>query len=332
MKKQLLLILTLLIALSSPLIAQGTAINSTGTEADASAILDVSSTNQGFLLPRMTAGEKVAISSPATGLMIFQTDGTVGLYMYDGSSWKLISTESTTAVLTTAAASSISSTSATSGGNITDDGGKTITSRGVCWSTSQIPTVANDTTSDGSGTGSFSSSITGLSAGTTYYVRAFARTNIGVSYGDQINFTTSSLSTPTVTTVSVVEQFIAGNYRYDSGLNVTSEGTSPITKRGFVCGPSDDPVINGTNVLDLYPSEDPGGTGSLVLYPYGAYILANIGGLTSPQTVYFRAYATNSSGTSYGDTISMSVREQKKPNVNCVKKRNRMNTFLIKLL
>lgn len=59
---------------------------------DASAVLDIqsSSNNKGILIPRMTQAQRNAISSPATGLMIFQTDGNVGFYFYDGSSGKAL--------------------------------------------------------------------------------------------------------------------------------------------------------------------------------------------------------------------------------------------------
>ena len=70
--------------------AQGMAVNTTGTAADASAILDVSSTAQGVLVPRMTASQKNAILIPATGLMIFQTDSTAGFYYYTGSAWSAV--------------------------------------------------------------------------------------------------------------------------------------------------------------------------------------------------------------------------------------------------
>ena len=70
--------------------AQGMAVNGTGTAADASAMLDVASTTQGMLVPRMTAAQKTAITSPATGLMIFQTDGTAGFYYYTGSAWSAV--------------------------------------------------------------------------------------------------------------------------------------------------------------------------------------------------------------------------------------------------
>ena len=94
--------------------------------------------------------------------------------------------------ISTIVASNITSATATSGGNITSDGGATVTARGVCWSTSQNPTVSNSHTTDGNGIGSFTSSITGLTADTTYYVRAYATNAAGTAYGNQITFVTLS--------------------------------------------------------------------------------------------------------------------------------------------
>jgi uncharacterized protein (TIGR02145 family) len=90
--------------------------------------------------------------------------------------------------LTTAAATDITSSSATSGGNISDDGGVAITARGVCWNTSGSPSITDSKTNDGSGNGSFSSELTGLSENTTYYVRAYATNSYGTGYGQEINF------------------------------------------------------------------------------------------------------------------------------------------------
>jgi len=70
--------------------AQGLSVNTTGAVANSSAILDASSTTQGVLVPRMTTAQRNAISSPATGLMIFQTDGTAGFYYYTGSAWSAV--------------------------------------------------------------------------------------------------------------------------------------------------------------------------------------------------------------------------------------------------
>jgi hypothetical protein len=100
-----------------------------------------------------------------------------------------------TAVISTSAASSISETSATCGGNITSDGGISITARGVCWSTSANPTIANSKTIDGVGSGSFTSSITGLITGSTYHVRAYATNSVGTSYGNEVIFKAIAIGT-----------------------------------------------------------------------------------------------------------------------------------------
>jgi len=75
-------------------------------------------------------------------------------------------------------------------GNVTSDGGSTVQSRGICWHTSSNPTVSNSKSMEGTGTGGFSSTITGLSANTTYYARAYSTTAIGTSYGNEIIFKT----------------------------------------------------------------------------------------------------------------------------------------------
>jgi uncharacterized protein (TIGR02145 family) len=96
------------------------------------------------------------------------------------------------ATLTTADVTGITPTTAFSGGNITDDGGGTITASGVCWSTAQNPTIANNFTTDGSEIDGYSSTMSGLTVNTTYYVRAYATNSAGTSYGNQVSFTTAS--------------------------------------------------------------------------------------------------------------------------------------------
>jgi uncharacterized protein (TIGR02145 family) len=97
----------------------------------------------------------------------------------------------TVPAITTASVSDITQTSAVSGGNVVNNGGVEVTARGVCWSNAQNPTTTDSKTTDGAGNGSFISNITGLSDGTTYYVRAFATNSEGTSYGDEISFITS---------------------------------------------------------------------------------------------------------------------------------------------
>ena len=85
---------------------------------------------------------------------------------------------------------SITTNSAVCGGNITSDGNGAISARGVCWDTAAAPTLANSYTNDGTGTGVFTSNITGLTADETYYIRAYATNLKGTQYGGQRSFLT----------------------------------------------------------------------------------------------------------------------------------------------
>lgn len=122
----------------------------------------------------------------------------------------------------TTSATSITNSAAGSGGDITNDGGAPITAKGVVWGTSQNPTIALSTkTTDGNGLGSFTSSLTGLSSGTVYYVRSYATNSVGTSYGTQISFTT----TRSITTVTIGTQIWT-----DTNLDVTTyRNGDPIT-------------------------------------------------------------------------------------------------------
>jgi uncharacterized protein (TIGR02145 family) len=92
------------------------------------------------------------------------------------------------------AISAITNTTAQGGGNVSTDGGSAVTSRGICWSTSPGPTVALATkTVNGIGTGSFISSISGLQAATTYYLRAYATNGVGTAYSNEVSFLTANL-------------------------------------------------------------------------------------------------------------------------------------------
>jgi gingipain R len=105
-----------------------------------------------------------------------------------------------TPTVTTGSVSNVTSSSATVSGNVTSDGGASVTARGICYSTSQNPTISNSKVASGSGTGSFSATLTGLSPNTTYYARAYATNAQGTSYGNQVSFTTQSGSSVTYCT------------------------------------------------------------------------------------------------------------------------------------
>ena len=98
----------------------------------------------------------------------------------------------TTPTVTTGAVTNITTSTATVAGTVTDDGGAAVTARGICYSTTQNPTIANSMVASGSGTGSFSANLSGLAANTTYYARAYATNAQGTSYGSQVSFTTTA--------------------------------------------------------------------------------------------------------------------------------------------
>jgi hypothetical protein len=108
------------------------------------------------------------------------------------------------AIVITAPVTGITTTSATCGGNVAADGGSAVTARGVCWDTSSNPTVAGHHTTDGSGTGTFTSSLTGLLVGTGYYVCAYATNANGTYYGNKVFFNTSC---GTITILPFTENF-----------------------------------------------------------------------------------------------------------------------------
>lgn len=185
----------------------------------------------------------------------------------------------------TSAITNITSTSATTGGNITNDGGLTVSERGVCWSTSPNPTISNSKTVDGSGTGPYTSSLTDLTISTTFYVRAYATNSLGTSYGEELSFFTPTL--PTISTNAVTQITSATAF---SGGNISNDGGGVITSRGVCWSTTEYPTIDNNK------SNDGTGTGS-----YESYVI----GLDASTVYYIRAYATNNAGTGYGDQISI---------------------------
>jgi len=190
----------------------------------------------------------------------------------------------TVPVLTTAAVTAVTQTTAQCGGTVTSDGGANVYYRGVCWSTDSLPTYADMKTADGTGIGTFTSSITGLTAGTHYYVRAYAMNDAGLGYGNVDSFTTVALSVPALTTATVtnITQSTA-----ICGGTVTADGGAAVTARG-VCWST-----NHTPTIDDSITTDGDGIGSFT---------SSIFGLASNTTYHIRAYATNSVGTGYGSS------------------------------
>ena len=190
--------------------------------------------------------------------------------------------------VTTTAITLITTTMASSGGNISNDGGEPVTARGVCWDTTANPTIANSKTSDGTGTGSFTSSLTGLTHGDTYFVRAYATNIVGTGYGNELTFTANS-DVPTLTTAAITA--VTSNTA-ESGGDISSDGGSPVTARGVCWSTSANPTIANSATTN--------GTG------IGSFV-SNLTGLNPATFYYVRAYATNSAGTAYGNQVSFTT-------------------------
>lgn len=318
-----------------PGFSQNVGINATGVAPNASAGLDVDFSNKGVLIPRVALSSTASfapLSAHVAGMLVYNTatvnDVTPGFYYNNGSKWVPGFTPGTApgsilywngtdwvsvpaglpgqflqlngsslpfwggaanATISTNAATAITSTGATSGGNISSDGGLSVLSRGICYSTSPSPTTANSivVASPATGIGTFSCNLTGLLSGTTYYVRAYATNSSVTTYGPEISFMTlANIPTLAATTAA---SFITSTTA-NSGGNVTADGGAAILERGVCYGTTSNPTTVNTKVIDSAP-----GIGSFV---------SNLTGLLGGTTYYVRAYATNSIGTAYGTQIS----------------------------
>lgn len=188
-------------------------------------------------------------------------------------------------VLQTYEVKNITATSATSGGFIEYSGNEDVIERGVCWSTNPNPKISDNKTVDAAGTGEFISSIVGLSANTTYYIRAYAKTKKNTTYGIQLSFTTLNgligISTLPASNVSATSAII--------GAVVNIDGGAEITERGICWGKDPNPTVILSN-----KTLNGSGLGSFEV------ALAEL----EPATVYFaRSYAKNSVNTIYGNEV-----------------------------
>ncbi len=171
-----------------------------------------------------------------------------------------------------------------SGNIIAANNDRSISERGFVWSTTSSPTISNNKIISGSGKGYFTDSLTGLSANTTYYLRAYAVNSVGLSYGNQVSFTTGNPILPTVKTWFISND----NSTATSGGNITNDGGKPVLAKGIVWGTSPSPTL-ASNFINA-------GTG-ITKYT------SNISGLIANTTYYIRAYATTIVGTAYGNEI-----------------------------
>jgi hypothetical protein len=187
--------------------------------------------------------------------------------------------------------SQITGSTAIGGGEVISDGFADISARGICWSTTSTPTILDNLTTDGIGVGSFSSSMSGLTAETSYFVRAYATNSIGTSYGEETTFTTSTATLPVLATLGDVA-YVNPFEDWVGGGDITDDGGVPIIARGICWSFSPSPTLVDNNISN--------GAGSGV---FESTIPDNY--LLIGYTIYIRAYATNILGTSYGNEIEV---------------------------
>jgi uncharacterized protein (TIGR02145 family) len=192
-------------------------------------------------------------------------------------------------VLSTASVSAITSISAVSGGNVTDDGGVPVTSRGVCWNTTDNPLLTDNKTSDSEGAGSFTSNITGLNPNTNYFVRAYATNSKGTSYGSAVSFQTSGAK-PLLTSSSASHISTSS-----ANLNGIVNPNSMITTVTFEYGLTS----NYGNIKTAIQSPVTGSTLTDVS--------ADLTGLTPETTYHFRINATNEIGTTNSNDLTFTT-------------------------
>jgi hypothetical protein len=203
---------------------------------------------------------------------------------------KTFTTEPDTPFVKTVSASNTGYTQFTIGGNVLSEGGVPVTDRGVCWSTVSNPTINNFKITVGSGLGLFSRTITGLTPNTKYYYRAYATNGIGTHYGDEYSVTTLALEVPKITQTLAVSAITdkSGN---SGGVSIT-DGGSAVTSKGVCWNTTGNPKITDSKTID--------GSGT-------SNFNSSLTALKPKTTYYVAAYATNSVGTGYGNTVTFTT-------------------------
>lgn len=203
----------------------------------------------------------------------------------------------TAPVVTTGTATAIIADGATCAGTVTSDGNGTISAYGITYSTTEGFDGATGTPVAGGamdGAGDYSANLTGLTDNTTYYYRAYATNEAGTTYGDIASFTTpAAVSLPSVTTSSEVSDITATGAT--CGGTITSDGNDPTNLTYGICYSTTDGFAgqDGTHVAGDNLSS-------------GAFTVP-LTGLEGATQYYFRAYATNSVGTVYGDQYTFNT-------------------------
>ncbi len=194
--------------------------------------------------------------------------------------------EGTPATVSTGDAKNITSSSADVMGDILTKGDKPLSEWGICWSLDGEPTIDKNTVK--ATTEQFTVTLDGLTANSIISYRAYALSLAGLAYGDVKQFTTADATMAVLTTSDVIEDEVGTDeqniYVYAGGTIIDMGGVEP-TEVGVCYGTTENPSVDGQKVK---------------AYLGGNSFMVNIA-LDPQQTYYFRAYAINKAGTSYGE-------------------------------
>jgi len=194
------------------------------------------------------------------------------------------------ATVTTTTATGITGSGAVTGGNITNTGNSAISQSGVVFATHTTPILTDSLRANTSGGNTFTINLTGLNANTVYYVRAFAINATGTTYGNQVTFTTAAgLATVTTTPIGAISTSAATG---SSGGTIVNTGGAAITASGVCWSTKLHPTIADHSTNDQVTNNAFTSTLSL---------------LAANTVYYYRAYATNSFGTAYGNELSFNA-------------------------
>jgi uncharacterized protein (TIGR02145 family) len=199
-------------------------------------------------------------------------------------------TEASIPVLITTEITNITSTTASGSGNILLNGLSAISERGLCYNTDGNPSYNSEIVNGGLGTGLFMKYVTNLHPNTIYYVRAYAINNIGIGYGNELQFLTS----PGLATVHTDSVFDISFESVSVISTVVNDGGFTISERGICWNTTGNPDINGDFQIDSTGT----GVGSFV---------SSINDLIQGTSYFLRAYAINNEGLVYGQEIQFNT-------------------------
>jgi hypothetical protein len=197
------------------------------------------------------------------------------------------------ASVSTTAATAITTTTASTGGNVISDGGSAVTARGICWGVTANPTVTGSHTTDGSGLGVYTSSLSGLASSTTYHIRAYATNSSGTFYGDDLTFTTSC----GIFTLPFSESF-SNTTIPNCWTQVDNQGNGQVWLFGTIITQSPNPILTGNYAFldsDTYGSGN--SQNADLITP--TIDLTGVTGVTLNFNHYFLSYSGSSGTVSY---------------------------------